>query len=73
MNQEQFKDAIKQTNVFKSKPIFAQKICLKHRVAEMYVYYEQAKRYGVEYLKQNPNILSSEVGIIEEIIKKEMI
>ena len=69
MTQDQFKEAVKETALFKNKAIFAQKICLKHRVTEMYVYFEQAKKYGIDYLKQNPNILSSEVQIIDEILK----
>ena len=68
MTQDQFKELVKETIVFKSKPIFAQKICLKHRVNEMYVYFEQAKKYGIDYLKQNQKILSSEVSIINEIL-----
>ena len=68
MTQDQFKELVKETIVFKSKPIFAQKICLKHRVTEMYVYFEQAKKYGIDYLKQNQKILSSEVSIINEIL-----
>lgn len=68
MTQDQFKEAVKETAIFKTKPIFAQKICLKHRVTEMYVYFEQAKKYGIDYLKQNQKILSSEVSIINEIL-----
>jgi len=68
MNQDQFKDAVKETAIFKTKPIFSKNIMLKYRIKEMYVYFEQAKKYGIDYLKQNPNILSSEVSIINEIL-----
>lgn len=68
MNQDQFKDAVKETAIFKDKAIFSKNIMLKYRIKEMYVYFEQAKKYGIDYLKQNPNILSSEVSIINEIL-----
>ena len=69
MTQDQFKEAVKETALFKNKAIFSKNIMLKYRIKEMYVYYEQAKRYGISYLKQNHNILSSEVQIIDEILK----
>lgn len=73
MTQYQFKESVKETALFKNKAIFSKKIMLKYRIKEMYVYYEQAKKYGIDYLKQNPNILSSEVQIIDEVMKNEMI
>ena len=73
MTQDQFKEAVKETALFKNKAIFSKNIMLKYRIKEMYVYYEQAKRYSIDYLKQNPKILSSEVQIIDEILKSEMI
>lgn len=73
MTQDQFKEAVKETALFKNKAIFSKNIMLKYRIKEMYVYYEQAKKYGIDYLKQNPNILSSEVQIINEVLKSKMI
>ena len=70
MNEQQFKTAITNTNLFKQKPIFSQKILLKYRLNSLYGYFMQAEKYGVSYLQQNPNILRSEVCLIEEIINK---
>ena len=70
MNEQQFKTAIQDTQLFKQKPIFSQKILLKYRLNALYGYFMQANKYGIEYLKGNPNILRSEVSLIEEIIKK---
>lgn len=70
MNEQDFKTAIQNTKLFKSKPIFSQKILLKYRLNALYSYFMQAKKYGIDYLKQNPNILGSEVCLIDEIINK---
>lgn len=70
MTEQDFKTAIKETDIFKAKAIYSKNILLKNRVPALYDYYLQAKRYGIEYLKQNPNILSSEVGLIGEILNK---
>jgi len=68
MTEYDFKEAIKDTYVFNKHPIFKKSILLKYRVPALYDYYLQAKRYGIDYLKQNPNILISEVKLINEIL-----
>ena len=70
MTEQDFKEAIKDTLVFNKHPIFKKNILLRYRVPALYDYYLQAKRHGIEYLKQNPNILTSEVKLINEIITK---
>jgi hypothetical protein len=67
---EDFKTAIKETALFTAKAKFSQNIILKHRIPALYDYYLQAKKYGISYLRQNPNILSSEVSLIDEILNK---
>ena len=69
MTDQDFKTAVKESKLFKEKAIFSQNIILKYRIPALYGYYLQAKKYGIEYLKGNPNILRSEVQIIDEILK----
>lgn len=70
MNEQDFRTAIKETDLFIAKPIFSQNILIKYRIPSLYDYYLQGKKYRIEYLKQNPNILSSEVSLIDEILNK---
>jgi hypothetical protein len=70
MTEQDFKTAIKETDIFKGKAIYSKNILLKNRVPALYDYYLQAKRYGIEYLLGNPNVLRSEFNLIKEIIEK---
>lgn len=69
MNEQDFKTAIIESELFKNKPIFSQKILLKYRLVALYGYYMQAQKHGIKYLLGNPNILRSEYSLIDEIIK----
>ena len=69
MNEHQLKIAIENTSVFKSFEKFKQGIVLrKLNLVRLHDLYGQADRLGIEYLKQNPNILNSDFRIIEELI-----
>lgn len=70
MTDQDFKTAVKESKLFKEKAIFSQNIILKYRIPALYGYYLQAKKYGIEYLKGNPNILRSEVELINCVINK---
>jgi len=70
MTEQDFKTAIKETALFIAKPKFSQNIIIKHRIPALYDYYLQAKKYGIEYLLGNPNVLRSEFNLIKEIIEK---
>lgn len=68
--EQQFTNAIKETQTFKQFERFKQGLFLKRsNIIILYDRYQQAHRYGIEYLKQNPNILANDVKLIDEILK----
>lgn len=63
--------AIRNTDTFKTFPVFKQGLTLKPtNITKLFDYYQQACRHGIDYLKQNQNVHYNEVKIINEIIKK---
>ena len=68
-SEHQFTQAIKETPTFKGFEKFKQGITLKRtNVIMLYDKYQQAHRYGVEYLQSNKNILISEINLIKDVI-----
>ena len=71
MNEHDLPAAIKKTDVFQSYPKFKQGIVLsKKNVNHLHDLFGQASRLGIGYLKQNPNILTSDINLIAELIQK---
>lgn len=69
MTEEQFKALILQTEVFQQYENFKKNITLKRtNVQRLKSLYMQAEKYGIEYLKQNPNLMQSDVKLIENIL-----
>jgi len=69
MNEHQFTEALKHTPTYKSFEKFKQGLTLRRQnISRLFDYYQQAQRLGIEYLKQNPNLFSNDIKIIEEII-----
>ena len=55
-NERDFVIAIKNCDTFKKFEKFKQGITLKRdNIIKLYDKYQQAYRYGIDYLKQNPN------------------
>jgi len=74
MTDSQFLQAILESKVFQSWEKFKQLITQKSlNVHRLKPYYDQAERYGIEYLKQNQNILQSEVKLIEDILNTKKV
>tara|TARA_R110000782_G_scaffold96651_1_gene181218 strand:+ start:159 stop:377 length:219 start_codon:yes stop_codon:yes gene_type:complete len=72
MNEYDLRIAIKNSETFKSYPRFKQGITLSVKnVNNLHDLYGQASRLGIDYLKQNPNILSSDLKLIAELIEKK--
>lgn len=72
MNEIQFSEALRNTPSFKTFEKFKQGLTLKKQnISRLFVYYTQAIRYGIEYLKQNPNLYSNDIKMIEEVINRE--
>jgi hypothetical protein len=68
-SEHQFTQALKETPTFKSFERFKQGITLKRsNVINLYDKYQQAHRYGIDYLKQNQNILANDVKMIGEVL-----
>ena len=71
LNKFDFASAIKETKTFDSFPTFKKGIVVAHKnIERLYDYYLQACRYGIGYLKQNPNIFANDVKMINEILSK---
>ena len=69
MNDQQLKQAIEASEVYKNFEKFKQNITSKlSNIQRLRPYYEQAKKYGIDYLKQNPNITQGDVKLIESIL-----
>jgi len=72
MNDIDFKELVENTIVFKKFENFKKALTLKLKnIIRLKDLYEQAKRYGVDYLKQNPHLSSTDVKIIQNIIENE--
>jgi hypothetical protein len=63
---------MKNEKEFKDFPKFKQYLVLKRpNIIKLYDKYQQACRYGIDYLKQNSNILESDVKLINDILCQE--
>jgi hypothetical protein len=67
-----FIEAVKNTETFKKigNKVFQNMVIKSSKIDEFYENYRQGVRYGVQYLKQKPTLLSRDVQIINEIINK---
>ena len=71
LNLNDFQDAIKETETFNNFENFKKGIVINHKnMIRLHDYYQQACRYGIEYLKQNPNLFRTDVALINEILQK---
>ena len=71
MNEQQLKEAIQNTAEFAKYPKFKQSLVTKRtNIIHLHDLYGQASRLGIDYLKQNQNLLKSEIMLIEELILK---
>ena len=71
LNEIQFSEAIKQTETYKSFPVFKQGLISKRaNVTVLYDRYHTACKWGIQNLLQNPNIFINDVKIIFEVINE---
>lgn len=69
MNERQLKIAIQNTSCFKAYERFKQGIVLRQQnLIRLHDLYGQADRLGIDYLRQNPNIMQSDFKLVEELI-----
>lgn len=70
MSEHQLREAIENTQEYKNYEKFKQGIVLRRaNLIHLNDLLGQAQRLGIDYLKQNPNIMHSDVKLIEEILK----
>ncbi len=69
MNEIDFSKEVKETPTFKQFEKFKQGIVMRRaNTVKLYDKYIQAVKFGVDYIKQNPNNYVNDIKIIEEII-----
>jgi hypothetical protein len=74
MNDIDFKQKVKGSEIFSNFPLFKQTITLKNKnINRLNDLYQQARKFGIEYLEQNHNLMSSDVALISNIIENENI
>lgn len=67
----QFAQALRNTETYKGLENFQQSIVMRRpNVQRLFVYYQQACREGIWYIKQNPSVFGREVNLINEIINE---
>lgn len=67
----QFAEALRQTKTYKGLENFQQSIVIRRpNVQKLYIYYQQACRYKIDYLKQNPSVYGREVNLINDVINE---
>ena len=69
LNKFDLPHAIRNTETYRGFEKFKQGLTLRPQsINRLHDYYMQACRYGIEYLKQNPNLFANDIKIINEII-----
>jgi hypothetical protein len=72
LNFNDFQKKVKLTETFKNFETFKKNIVINHKnMLRLHDYYQQGCKYGVQYLKQNPNLFRTDVALINEIIENE--
>lgn len=67
-----FKQQIQATTAYINAENFKKPLLLKGKnIEHLQDIYRQAKRYGIDYLKQNPNLSVTDVKIVEDILKMD--
>lgn len=69
MTDQQFRELIEASKVFKNFEQFKKNITLKSQnIQRLKIYYSQGEKYGIEYLRQNPYLTSSDVNLIASLL-----
>lgn len=67
----QFAEALRQTKTYESLENFQQSIVIRRpNVQKLFIYYQQACREGLWYIKQNPSIFGREINLINDVINE---
>lgn len=69
LNEIQFSSALRETETYKNFPNFKQSIVIRRpNIVRLHGYYQQAAKFGIDYLKQNQNLTITDVALINDVI-----
>jgi hypothetical protein len=69
LNEIQFSEAIKQTETYKSFPVFKQGIVSRRaNITTLYDRYQTACKWGIGQLLQNPNVFANDIKMIQDVM-----
>ena len=72
MNEIDFIKLVKETKTYENFPNFKKTLVVKmYKIRQLVRFYNQSKMYGLDYIKQNKNIMQSDFSIISDILATE--
>ena len=72
MNEIDFIKLVKETKTYENFPNFKKTLVVKmYKIRQLVRFYNQSKMYGLDYIKQNQNIMQSDFSIISDILATE--
>ena len=72
MNEIDFIKLVKETKTYENLPNFKKTLVVKmYKIRQLVRFYNQSKMYGLDYIKQNQNIMQSDFSIISDILATE--
>ena len=72
MTDNNFRQLIEESPVFISYEGFRQNIIRNSKnIQRLKIYFQQAEKYGIEYLRQNQNLTISDVNLIDCILNNK--
>ena len=72
MNEIDFIKLVKETKTYENSPNFKKTLVVKmYKIRQLVRFYNQSKMYGLDYIKQNQNIMQSDFSIISDVLATE--
>ena len=72
MNEIDFIKLVKETKTYEDFQNFKKTLVVKmYKIRQLVRFYNQSKMYGLDYIKQNQNIMQSDFSIISDILATE--
>ncbi len=71
LSEIEFSEAIKRTPTYKGFEKFKQGLVSKRaNIMKLFDKYQQACKFGSDYLRQNPNIFANDIKMIEDVLNE---
>jgi phosphomevalonate kinase len=71
LSEIEFSEAIKRTPTYKGFEQFKQGLVSKRaNIMKLFDKYQQACKFGIEYIQQNPNLYANDVNMIEDVLNE---